>query len=62
LVLIGVEFDKTTQRQYLEACLLTDDEMKLGLEGWKSLPDPFPAWHLEGMQELLDQEAEDRLE
>ncbi|MDX2017726.1 MAG: GTP-binding protein [Planctomycetota bacterium] len=55
LVLIGVDFDKQSQRLLLESCLLTDDEMRGGIESWKQLPDQFPAWHIEGMQRVTDQ-------
>jgi hypothetical protein len=27
-----------------ERCLLTDEEMQLGPEGWRSLSDPFARW------------------
>ncbi|MBX3410730.1 MAG: GTP-binding protein [Phycisphaeraceae bacterium] len=55
LVLIGVDFDKQSQRLLLESCLLTDDEMRGGIEAWKHLTDPFPAWHMEGMQRTSDE-------
>ena len=31
-------------REGLEACLLTEQEMALGEDGWKKFPDPFPEW------------------
>lgn len=49
-MLIGVDFNKQTQRLLRESCLLTDEEMRGGIEAWKRLPDPFPAWHMHGMQ------------
>ena len=55
LVLIGVDFDKESQRMLLESCLLTDEEMRGGIEAWKSLPDPFPAWHIGGLQRTNDE-------
>ncbi|MFN5957938.1 MAG: GTP-binding protein, partial [Planctomyces sp.] len=55
LVLIGVDFDKHSQRLLLESCLLTDEEMRGGIEAWKHLPDPFPAWQMEGMQRTSDE-------
>jgi G3E family GTPase len=55
LVLIGVDFDKQSQRLLLESCLLTDEEMRGGIEGWKHLPDPFPAWHMDGMQQTREE-------
>ncbi|MCE0463883.1 zinc metallochaperone GTPase ZigA [Pseudomonas uvaldensis] len=39
----GIDFDRLTAA--LDACLLTDEEMALGIEGWRLLPDPFGAWH-----------------
>jgi len=44
LVFIGDAMDETALRADLDACLLTDAELALGEEGWKGLPDPFPAW------------------
>jgi hypothetical protein len=32
--------------QTLDACLLTDEEMALGADGWSKLPDPFQCWEL----------------
>lgn len=45
LAVIGVGLDETRTRTELETCLLTDEEMALGPDGWLGLPDPFPAWH-----------------
>jgi len=47
LVLIGVDLEAKQWRKKFDACLLTDDEFAQGLEGWKALNDPFPAWDLE---------------
>jgi G3E family GTPase len=55
LVLIGIDFDKKSQRLLLESCLLTDEEMRGGIEAWRHLPDPFPAWHMDGMQRTGEQ-------
>lgn len=52
LVLIGIGMDETALRARLDACLLNDDEMALGPQGWQNLPDPFPAWGLEMDQEV----------
>ncbi|MEA5446369.1 zinc metallochaperone GTPase ZigA [Gammaproteobacteria bacterium AB-CW1] len=46
LVFIGIHMDEAAFRARLEACLLTDEEMALGPEGWQSLPDPFPEWQM----------------
>lgn len=45
LVFIGQDIDFECLTAALDACLLTDEEMALGVEGWRLLPDPFGAWH-----------------
>jgi len=47
LVFIGQNIDFEQLTAELDACLLTDDEMALGVEGWRLLPDPFGPWHEE---------------
>ena len=47
LVLIGLDMDKDGLTSMLDACLLTDDELALGEEGWKQLSDPFSPWLLQ---------------
>jgi len=42
LAIIGQHMDRTAIAAALDACLLTDDELALGMEGWRALPDPFP--------------------
>ena len=44
LVFIGQNLDKEALINKLDACLLTEEELKLGADNWKTLPDPFPAW------------------
>ena len=44
LVVIGQDLDKQTIRTALDACLLDDLEMRMGPMGWRHLPDPFPVW------------------
>ncbi len=44
LVLIGIEMDEAALRAGLDRCLLSPAEMRQGVEAWRSLPDPFPAW------------------
>ncbi|APX94710.1 4-hydroxytetrahydrobiopterin dehydratase [Halomonas sp. 1513] len=44
LVFIGQRLDKTRLREALDACLLSDAELAAGVEVWRRLPDPFPAW------------------
>lgn len=45
LVFIGQDIDFNQLTAELEACLLTDAEMALGVESWRLLPDPFGPWH-----------------
>ncbi|WP_085716153.1 zinc metallochaperone GTPase ZigA [Pseudomonas sp. B28(2017)] len=47
LVFIGQNIDFTQLTAELDACLLTDEEMALGVEGWRLLPDPFGPWYEE---------------
>ncbi len=51
MVLIGIDVDEAAMTARLDACLLTNEEMRLGVEGWALLPDPFPVWSLEEEQE-----------
>ncbi len=44
LAVIGVGMDAAQARAALDACLLDDDEMRLGPDAWQALPDPFPRW------------------
>lgn len=44
LVYIGQDLEKEQLLAELEACLLSDDEMFLGLEKWAKFHDPFPEW------------------
>jgi G3E family GTPase len=44
LVFIGQNIDFAQLTNELDNCLLTDDEMALGVEGWRLLPDPFGPW------------------
>jgi hypothetical protein len=41
IVFMGIHMDQAAITQALDAALLTDDELALGWEGWRSLPDPF---------------------
>jgi G3E family GTPase len=45
LVFIGQNIDFTQLTAELDACLLSDEEMALGAEGWRLLPDPFGPWY-----------------
>jgi G3E family GTPase len=44
MVFIGVDMDEAAIRHSLDACLLTDAEMKGGPKAWAKLSDPFPVW------------------
>ncbi|TVR12385.1 MAG: GTP-binding protein [Planctomycetota bacterium] len=44
LVLIGADMDQAAITAALESCLLSDDELEQGEQGWLSMDDPFPAW------------------
>lgn len=47
LVFIGQNIDFTRLSAELDLCLLDDDEMALGVEGWSLMTDPFGSWHEE---------------
>lgn len=44
LVIIGRRLDQIALRAGLDACLLTDAEMALGVRAWRRFHDPFPRW------------------
>lgn len=44
LVLIGSALDEAALRALFDGCLLTDDEMSLGVAGWQRFDDPMPPW------------------
>ena len=46
LVLIGIGMDEAVLRTRLDACLLTESEMRRGASSWANLPDPFPSWNV----------------
>lgn len=41
LVFIGIDIDQVTITASLDRCLLTDAEMALAIDGWRSFGDPF---------------------
>ncbi|MCF5177093.1 GTP-binding protein [Pseudomonas sp. PA-6-1D] len=45
LVFIGQNIDFAQMRAELDACLLNDEEMAQGVEGWRQLADPFGPWY-----------------
>jgi len=44
LVIIGMQMDEAALRARFDACLLDDQEMALGPNGWEDFDDPFPNW------------------
>ena len=44
LVFIGQHIDFAQLRAELDACLLDEAEMALGVDAWNALPDPFGPW------------------
>ncbi len=44
IVFIGIGMEEARLRRDLDACLLTDAEMRGGAKAWAKLPDPFPHW------------------
>jgi G3E family GTPase len=59
LVFIGQQLDREAIRAQLDACLLTEQEMALGMAQWSSLRDPFPAWALESDDDAGEEEDDD---
>ncbi|MDP3847015.1 MAG: zinc metallochaperone GTPase ZigA [Pseudomonas sp.] len=47
LVFIGQNIDFARLTAELDACLLDDAEIALGIEAWRALPDPFGPWYEE---------------
>ncbi len=47
LVLIGLDMNQELLTAMLDDCLLTDEEMALGEEGWRKFTDPFSPWALQ---------------
>ncbi|MNI96547.1 putative metal chaperone YciC [compost metagenome] len=44
LVFIGQNVDFPRLTADLDECLLSDDEMALGVQGWRLMADPFGPW------------------
>ncbi|MBF4988660.1 zinc metallochaperone GTPase ZigA [Methylophilus sp. 14] len=57
LVIIGMAMDKAALTATFDACLLTDVEMALGMDAWRTFADPFPQWSVN-----LHTEAEESTE
>lgn len=54
LVLIGMDMSEADMRARLDACLLNDEELTLGPNGWEAFDDPFPDWA------RVDESSDDR--
>jgi G3E family GTPase len=46
LAFIGQDMDREAILADLDACLLSDEEMELGVHEWMRMPDPLPAWRM----------------
>lgn len=58
LVFIGKKMDKAFLEKSLNSCLLTEQEMALGVEAWKAFSDPFPNYVLaENAEEMFAEAA-----
>lgn len=44
IAFMGIDLGPSDLSAKLDACLLSDLEMKSGAHAWEALPDPFPAW------------------
>jgi G3E family GTPase len=51
LVFIGIDMRREEIESALRGALLSDAELAAGEDGWRALPDPFPAW------EVLEEEG-----
>lgn len=51
IVIIGNQLNEKEIRARLDACLLDGSEMQIGAMGWTQLPDPFPRWEPEPIEE-----------
>jgi G3E family GTPase len=47
LVLIGIEMKQNELISMLDQCLLTDEELSQGENGWRKMTDPFSSWTIQ---------------
>ena len=52
LVFIGTNMPELDLRSMLDGCLLTDEEMAMGVEGWLNFSDPMPRWSAVHLSEI----------
>lgn len=57
LVFIGIGINEIEIYDSLQACLLTDEELAQGPQGWQDLDDPFPTWSL-SVEDVLNANAQ----
>ncbi|MBL0892776.1 MAG: GTP-binding protein [Gemmatimonadaceae bacterium] len=55
LAIIGQALDRHGLEALLDACLVTEEELRAGPALWSTFPDPFPEWTVE----YEDEEAQD---
>jgi hypothetical protein len=56
IVIIGMQMDKPSIEDGFNACLLTDAEIAMGMDVWRTFNDPFPNWSIQ-QEAYLDDEA-----
>jgi G3E family GTPase len=56
LVLIGIDMNQKALVEGFDACLLTKEELSLGMSAWQTFTDPFPAWRV-GVEEAEERVA-----
>lgn len=54
MVFIGIDMNRADIEARLNDCLLTDEEMQLGPEGWTAFEDPFGEWEREAEEETIN--------
>ena len=62
LVFIGINMDRPAMEKMLDACILTNEEFKLGPEGWAHFEDPFPKEFTEQLRQRhihINQDSDD---
>lgn len=62
LVFIGIDMEKDWIISSLDNCLLTDEELALGQEGWAQFSDPFPEWNIKLLSEFASETLEPKKE